>query len=669
MENSTVATLAFVILFAPFAAAVLITLFTLRSKALSAFLSVGSVVVGGVCSIVLMLEMISRGAGAESVISQFEWVVAGDISLKIGVQVDFISVLMSLVVGVVGSCIFVYALGYMKGDEGWSRFFAKFAFFAFSMLGITYATNFVQIFIFWELVGVSSYLLIGYFYQKPSAAEAGKKAFMTNRIGDFGMTIGILLLFWAVRDFAAGWDGIAGVLERLGAEKIDGVSFRHLAAIFTHEESREALFATMGWKAPLGAFLIFVGAMGKSAQFPLHVWLPDAMEGPTPVSALMHAATMVAAGVYMIVRTNWLFTWAEDAMTAVAYIGAATAFMAATIAIVQNDIKKILAYSTLSQLGYMVMACGLIGAGAGMFHLATHAFFKALLFLGAGSVIHACHTNDIWEMGGLKSKMKHTWWTFAAGTLALCGIFPFAGFWSKDEVLAVSHHATILYWIGVVVAFMTAFYMGRCFLTVFYGKYRGHGHPHESPAVMWVPLAVLAVFAIFGGFFGAPANMNPFGDHGLQHYLIVGTAGEHGVPHWPTDHGHVEGALHMDVAAIGTLFALAGIALSVLFYGTKTFSAEKAKAKLKPIHTLLIKKYYIDEFYLFLVRKVQQGIAVVANFIEQYIIIGIIVNGIAGGTKDAGHRLRSMQTGRVHNYVTVVLAGITLLLFFFVVWS
>ncbi|MCU0725977.1 MAG: NADH-quinone oxidoreductase subunit L [Planctomycetes bacterium] len=652
LEANTVATLAYIILFAPFAAAALITVATLRSKALSAFLSVGSVILGGVLSIILLADQISRGAGAEPVVHQFTWALSRGMAFHIGVQVDFISVLMSTVVGVVGSCIFVYALGYMHGDEGWSRFFAKFAFFAFSMLGITFSTNFLQIFIFWELVGVSSYLLIGYFYQKPSAAEAGKKAFMTNRIGDFGMTIGILLLFFAVRDVFG---------------EIDSLSFETLKGIFTNDGAREQLFAAMGWKAALGAFLIFVGAMGKSAQFPLHVWLPDAMEGPTPVSALMHAATMVAAGVYMIVRTYWLFAWAHDALVAVAYIGGFTALLAASIAIVQNDIKKILAYSTLSQLGYMVMACGLVGAGAGMFHLATHAFFKALLFLGAGSVIHACHSNDIWDMGGLGKKMKQTTWTFWAGTLALAGIFPLAGFWSKDEILAVSHHATALYIVGVGVAFMTAFYMGRACFTVFHGTYRGHGHPHESPRVMWIPLAVLAVVSIFGGFVGAPSSLNPFGEHGLQSFLLVAYLKD-GVVHWPVGHGHVEAGLHLDVATVGTLMALGGLLLAWLFYGKGVLSAERVKQRLKPLHTLLVNKYYIDDFYLWLVRRVQQGFAIAANWLEQKIIIGVLVNGIAAGTKDAAARLRKTASGQIHSYVTIVLAGVTILVFWFVIF-
>jgi len=539
----------------------------------------------------------------------------------------------------------------MKGDDGWSSFFAKFAFFAFSMLGITFSTNFAQIFIFWELVGVSSYMLIGYFYQQSHSAEAGKKAFMTNRIGDFGMTLGILMLFWAVRNVFG---------------EVDALSFQTLEGIFKDEALRTQLFDAMGWQAWGGALLIFVGAMGKSAQFPLHVWLPDAMAGPTPVSALMHAATMVAAGVYMVVKVFWLFAWSPEALQVIAWIGGITAFLAASIAFVQRDIKKILAYSTLSQLGYMILACGLMGPAAGMFHLTTHAFFKALLFLGAGSVAHACHTYDIFEMGGLAKKMKITTVTFWIGTLALAGIFPFAGFWSKDEILAAAGHTSVaalgfnaqpLYILGVAVAFMTAFYMGRCNFLTFHGKYRGEGHPHESSPVMWWPLVVLATGAAFIGFIAAP-----WVHHGLHYYLGLPHATAAG-PIWEYKHHD----FHMDVALIGSAVAILGFVFSWFIYSKKAISAENLKEKFKPIWTLLDNLYYIDAFYLWLVKKVQQGIAVLANFIEQHIIIGILVNGIGGGTREAGNRLRMMQTGRVHSYVTMVLAGITILVFWFVV--
>ncbi|MEN8149353.1 MAG: NADH-quinone oxidoreductase subunit L [Planctomycetota bacterium] len=660
MDKATISTLAWIILLAPGVASILITLFTLKNKWLSGFLSVGSIILGAVLSLALMFEFIGRGSGAEAVLSNIEWMTAGSVTFSIGVGVDFTSLLMSCVVTVVGSCIFVYALGYMKGDEGWSRFFAKFAFFAFSMLGITFSTNFAQIFVFWELVGVSSYMLIGYFYQQSHAAEAGKKAFMTNRIGDFGMTLGILMLFWSVMK-------VFGPGSEHAIEGLDALAFSDLRAIFMDEALRTQLFDAMGWQAWVGALLIFVGAMGKSAQFPLHVWLPDAMAGPTPVSALMHAATMVAAGVYMVVKVFWLFAWSPEALQVIAWIGGITAFLAASIALVQRDIKKILAYSTLSQLGYMVLACGLMGAGAGMFHLTTHAFFKALLFLGAGSVAHACHTYDIFEMGGLWKKMKITAITFWIGTLALAGIFPLAGFWSKDEILAAAHtdaaelgfNATPLYWLAVGVAFMTAFYMGRCNFLTFHGKYRGKAHPHESPPLMWGPLVALSIGAIFVGFIAMPGL-----HHGLHYYLGLPQA-SHGLPQWDYEQQHH--VFHWSIAILGTVMGVAGLITSFLIYGKKLIDPENLKQKFLPIWTLLDNLYYIDAFYLFLVKKVQQGIAVLANFLEQHIIIGIFVNGIAGGAREAGNRLRMMQTGRVHSYVTMVLAGITILVFWFVV--
>ena len=396
---------------------------------------------------------------------------------------------MLLVVTGVGLMIHVYSYGYMHGDKGFSRFFACLSLFTFSMLGIVFATNFFQMFIFWELVGLSSYLLIGYWFEKPSAADACKKAFITNRIGDFGFLLGIIIL-WTI---------------------LGSVQFAELQAAIAQNK------AALGALASLAGFLIFMGAMGKSAQFPLHVWLPDAMEGPTPVSALIHAATMVAAGVYMLCRVFFLYTatpaWPEwlsflDGITAleiIAWIGGITALLAALIAVQQNDIKRILAYSTLSQLGYMVMAVGLSGTTPAMYHLTTHAFFKALLFLGAGSVIHAMHhEQDIWRMGALKERMPKTFWTFLFGTLALAGVWPLSGFYSKDEVLATAGHSNgVLFGIAVFVAVLTTFYMFRLVFVVFYGpgKSDAASHAYESPPVMTVPLIVLAVPTVVAGLF------------------------------------------------------------------------------------------------------------------------------------------------------------------------
>ena len=461
--------LPWLILFLPLLAAAGITLFTLHSRTVSALLSIGAIVAGFILTISFIAA--NGWTGGESTTN---WLTIGSLQVDFGLKLDALSLMMMLIVTGVGGAIHIYSFGYMHADRSMSRFFACLSLFTFSMLGIVLANNFLMMFIFWELVGVSSYLLIGFWYEKPSAADAAKKAFFTNRLGDFGFLLGILMVW-----------GLLGSLN-----------FYDLQAAMTENP------ALLGSGATIAGLLVFCGAMGKSAQFPLHVWLPDAMEGPTPVSALIHAATMVAAGVYMLCRTLFLFDHA--ALLVIAYIGGFTALLAALIAVQQNDIKRILAYSTLSQLGYMVMAVGLAGPTPAMFHLTTHAFFKALLFLGAGSVIHALHEEqDIWKMGGLCKKMGITFWTFLIGTLALSGVPPFSGFYSKDAILAqaLEQKNYPLFVLGAAVAGLTTFYMFRLFYVAFVGKPRTEtaGHAHESPAVMTWPLIVLAVFAVIGG--------------------------------------------------------------------------------------------------------------------------------------------------------------------------
>jgi NADH-quinone oxidoreductase subunit L len=657
--------LAYVTLFAPFVATVVITLFTLKMKKLSGLIALASIVVGLVCTILMATDSF---AGKTIKPNEIEWLTVGGISLKFGVLVDPLSVLMSLVVTGVGSCIFLYSIGYMHGEEGYSRYFACLSLFAFSMLGIVFSTNFVQTFIFWELVGVSSYSLISYYFGKPSAVEAGKKAFLTNRIGDFGMTCGILLLFFTlVSDHAA-----------------NSFSFADLAPLF-HAGKIDAHGSLM----PIAAFLIFTGAMAKSAQVPLHVWLPDAMEGPTPVSALMHAATMVAAGVYLVARTYFLFFSYEDALIVIAWLGGATALLAACMAFVQNDIKKVLAYSTLSQLGYMTLSLGLFGPGAAMFHLTTHAFFKALLFLGAGSVIHGCHhEQDMRKMGGLRKLMPVTAWTFIIGSAALAGIFPLAGFWSKDAILATAMHGSKpLYVIGVVVAFMTACYMGRAYLLTFEGAYRGgaahgshatagdahgsdahghnahaddHGHgahvPHESPAVMTTPLVVLAVFAVIAGFFSLPMGFAGIEHPGFLDHLLVGEGG----PSWfPTIK---EERFEFGVAVGGTVAALLGMWVAWMFYGSRKWSIESFTATIGPIHKWVENKFYFDDVYLWLVRQVQQRVADLCGAFEKNVLVQGIVGGICGFTKWLGQMVRLVLDGHLHRYVTVALFGVVVIL-------
>jgi NADH-quinone oxidoreductase subunit L len=635
MDRSSL--LAYLTLFAPLAATVVITLFTLKHKAFSGFLALAGIVTGLVCTILLATDVF---AGTKYPPHEIEWLSVGGITLKFGVMVDSLSVLMSLVVTGVGSCIFLYSTGYMKGDEGYSRYFACLSLFAFSMLGIVFSTNFVQTFIFWELVGVSSYSLIGYYFAKPSAVDAGKKAFLTNRIGDFGMTCGILLLFFTLAEH-----GIS-----------TSFSFAELAPIF-HDASKSGIDPYEPTLA-IAALLIFTGAMAKSAQVPLHVWLPDAMEGPTPVSALMHAATMVAAGVYLVARTYFLFFNYHAALEVIAGLGAVTALLAACMAFVQTDIKKVLAYSTLSQLGYMTLSLGLLGPGAAMFHLTTHAAFKALLFLGAGSVIHGCHhEQDMRHMGGLRKLMPVTAWTFIIGSAALAGIFPLAGFWSKDAILTTAlHHSPVLFGVAIVVAFMTACYMGRAYLMTFEGEYRGHAKVHESPATMTIPLVVLAGLSIVAGFFSLP--MGVFGrEHpGAIDHMLVGEGGPAWFPGIPEDH------FNLMVAGGGTLAAILGMIVAWRFYGSRAWSIESFTETIGPIHRWVVNKFWFDEVYLWIVREIQQRVADVCAWFEKNILVQGVVKGLSDFTRWLGYLVRIMLDGHLHRYVTMALFGIVAIL-------
>ncbi len=600
-----------IILFAPLASAVVITLLTRRAPMLSALISIAAILTG----FVLSLQIFAQQGNWQSP-APLQWLVIGDlVKIEFGATIDRLSVLMLLVVTGVGSAIHIYSVGYMKGDPGFSRYFAKMSLFTFSMLGIVLSTNFIQIFIFWELVGVSSYLLIGYWYERHSAAEAGKKAFLVNRIGDFGMMLGVLLLWQHTGTF----------------------SFR---------EIEQALGAPGGRAVPLALIgaLIFCGAVGKSAQFPLHVWLPDAMEGPTPVSALIHAATMVAAGVYMLCRVAFLILPSETALTLIAWIGGITALMAATIAIAQNDIKRILAYSTLSQLGYMVMAVGLTGITPAMFHLTTHAFFKALLFLGAGSVILALHhEQDIWKMGGLWRKTPITFATFLIGTLALAGVFPFAGFYSKDEILLLALHKNpALFFVGVLTAFLTAYYMGRECFVVFFGKPRDHHayeHAHESPAVMTLPLVFLAILSIVGGWHSA-------------------------VPHFLDPHAEIE---HSNLGYALLVVPVVGFLLSWRIYWRPDPSDAPVKAALGRVWTWVENKYYFDELYLWIVKYVQGTIATLCELFDRWVLQRLGIGGLAGTTSVAGKTLRLLQTGNIQSYAFLFGLGVTVIIYYVVV--
>jgi NADH-quinone oxidoreductase subunit L len=571
-----------------------------------------------------------------------QWLELTGFHLEIGILIDPLTAIMLMVVCIVSSLVHIYSLGYMRGEERFSRYFSFLSLFSFSMLGLVIANNFFMIFIFWELVGLTSYALIGFFYPKPAAAAAGMKAFITTRTGDLGFIIGLLLLV-----------SYAGTLN--------------YGEVFTMIEAGQI---PTGLLTAIGIF-IFCGAIGKSAQFPLHVWLPDAMEGPTPVSALIHAATMVAAGVYLVARSATVFAASDSAAMVVAIIGAITALMAATIGLVQNDIKRVLAYSTCSQLGYMIMALGLGSMTAGIFHLMTHAFFKSLLFLGAGSVIHASHTQDIREMGGLGNKMKITAITFIIGSASLAGIFPLSGFWSKDEIIASTHDQPIFLLVALAVAFMTAFYMTRlCFMT-FFGKPRVqkfYDHAHESPKTMTVPLVILAFLAIFAGWVGIPWLSKGFGSFVF-----------HGHPH----HGHADYLLML----VSTVFAVSGVTLGWLMYGKGAISPDRMAERFKPIYTLLLNKYYFDEIYSAVIIKpilalcrflwsfdnaVIDGIvnffgrftlflSWLHDMFDKYVVDGL-VNGAGYTIWGIGSIIRQAQTGKVQNYAIVIFAGVVVTL-------
>src|SRR5438132_3013970 len=461
--------LPWITLLAPLFSAAVITLFTLRWKAVSSFISIAAVLVSFTCSCLIFTQ--SGIAAAE-----FAWIdISGAFKVPLGFTLDQLSKTMLVLVSGVGATIHIYSLGYMRDDEGKSLYFVALSLFVFAMLGIVLANNFVMLFIFWELVGFTSYVLIGHWFYRDAAADAGNKAFITTRIGDFGFMLGILMVWMATGSI-----------------------------VFTEIAQRLWILTSHPAFLTIAALLIFCGAVGKSAQFPLHVWLPDAMEGPTPISALIHAATMVAAGVYMLVRVAFIIQASPTALLVIAWVGTITAVMAALIATQQNDIKRILAYSTLSQLGYMVMAVGLASNEAAMFHLFTHAFFKALLFLAAGSVIVMLHhEQDIWKMGGLSRNLPITFLTFVIGALALIGCPPFSGFFSKDAILALAYERNMpIFVVGLFTAFLTAFYVVRLLVIVFFGKSRSEiaRKSGESPFVITGPLIVLALLATIGGF-------------------------------------------------------------------------------------------------------------------------------------------------------------------------
>jgi NADH-quinone oxidoreductase subunit L len=605
----------------PLLSFIIIVFFTKKNKMVSALVALAAVASSAVLSIKVFTQVFLDPTAKEFAV---EWINIPSLGsfkglhIQMGILIDPLSSLMLLIVTFVATLVVLYSMGYMKGDEGYSRYFAYLSLFTFSMLGLVIADNYFQMFAFWELVGLCSYLLIGFWFHKPSAANASKKAFITNRWADFGFMTGIILLFVKFGTFNF------GELSSL----IDGSA------------------GTVG--LALIAFLIFVGPIGKSAQFPLHVWLPDAMEGPTPVSALIHAATMVAAGVYLIARGFVLFESVHSVLLAMAYIGGFTAVFAALIAVVQDDIKKILAFSTLSQLGYMVMAMGIGSLSAGMFHLTTHAFFKALLFLGAGSVIHAVEEQNIFKMGGLKDKMPVTTWTFVIGSLSLAGIFPLAGFWSKDEILsaALSSGHIGLYIIGTLVAFMTAFYMFRLIFVAFFGKKSSEYHAHESGWVMTLPLIILAVLAIVAGFANSTWFYNAFG----KSFGTLIFFKEPEIPH-----------VNMVVASVSTIVALGGIFTAWLLYSKKIVDTEAVAKKWDKLYSLLYNKFYIDNIYSWAFEGIMLMAGKVFDWIDHKVIDGLF-DGVAKLLGLTGKKARASQTGYLQSYALVIFTAVVIIL-------
>ncbi len=644
----------------PFIAFLLIIWLGKRMKYKGGEFAVAAMAVNLVIATVLFFQNMSEGILHEvhfeiAKIGLFE---GRELIFELGWMVDGLSIMMYWVVAFVGLLVFVYALGYMHGDVRVTMFFASFSLFAGSMLILVGAPNLIQLIIGWEGVGLASYLLIGHYWEGLDNVRSGNKAFLTNKVADVGLILGAILLGLSIGDFR----------------------FQEINVAAEAHDSRLAAVAVAG------ALLMFLGAMGKSAQFPLHIWLPDAMAGPTPVSALMHAATMVTAGIYLMARIFPVYEYmagAEEilggAITVrglMVIVGTITLFAMGLLALVANDLKKVLAYSTVSQLGYMMTAVAAGGYTAGLFHLFTHAFFKALLFLGAGSVIHAVHSNNMTDMGGLRKDMPHTFRTFIIGSLALAGIIPFAGFWSKDEILATLDYEgyRFVFWVAVAGAFVTAFYMTRAIALTFFGSYKGHGHPHESPTIMTGPLWLLAIPSVLAGFLNIPgvelgglrnftswvaARVVPLGDHHPE------------APDW-------------GLAAIGLGAAVAGIALGWLLF-SKDADTQEARDSLEVpvLYPLLRAKYYMDHLAWGIVNFTKGPAARAMNWINTYILDGMVngvgamvmalgrfvyggldqrgidgfFNGLAMASDAAGSGARKLQTGRVQQYAAGFVVG------------
>jgi NADH-quinone oxidoreductase subunit L len=582
--------------------------------------------------IVAQLWIFMKSAGAPlslSVVSR-PWIAVSGFSVHFAFTVDHLTLIMLGVITGVGFLIHIYSVGYMAHEEGYWRFFAYLNLFMFFMLVLVLASSFLLLFVGWEGVGLASYLLIGFYFTKDSAANAGKKAFIVNRIGDFGFLLAMFLLVahYGTLDFGT-------IFTQIAASPLTGGLFTAIA------------------------LLLVLGATGKSAQIPLYIWLPDAMEGPTPVSALIHAATMVTAGIYMVARCHVLFDHAPTALTVVACIGAATALLAATIGIVQHDIKRVLAYSTVSQLGYMFLACGVGAYSAGIFHLMTHAFFKGLLFLAAGSVIHALSgEQDMRKMGGLRKRIPITFWTMSAGVFAISGIYPFSGFFSKDEILYQTFVSPnplhlLLWFVGLLTAGLTSFYMFRLWFKTFFGPSHVEEHDHavhESPWVMTLPLILLAVLSVIGGWVGIPAALG--GHNEFEHFLApvfassapVAEAGSH--------------AVELTLAAVSLLTAALGFFIAYLFYYRKPGTAAAFAARFRPVYNLVDHKFWVDEIYG---RGIITPLLVLSRLILNGLVDGGILQGttatLAATTRGGNFLVRRIQSGNIRSYAGWLAAG------------
>jgi len=647
---------AWIMLVLPFIAFLLIMAFGKRMRYQGGEIAVAALAINTLWATILFVANMTGGIVAQHTFEIAR--IGSDLVFELGWLVDGLSILMYFLVNFVGLVVFVYAIGYMRDDRRVPWFFAAFSLFAGAMLVLAGAPNLVQMIIGWEGVGLASYFLIGFYWEDLENVRAGNKAFMTNKVADIGLILGAVIIGVTIGTF-------------------DFAELSNLAA--EHSEQ-------LGAVAMVAALLLFFGAMGKSAQFPFHIWLPDAMAGPTPVSSLMHAATMVTAGVYLMARTFPLFeNLATEARGLMVVIGAITLLGVGLLAVVQDDIKRLLAYSTVSQLGYMMTALAAGGYTAGLFHLFTHAFFKALLFLGAGSVIHAVHSNNMSDMGGLRKDMPTTYWTFVVGSLALAGIFPFAGFWSKDEILATLQFEGYIavMWIGIAGAFVTALYMARCVALTFHGTYKGTAQPHESPRIMTAPLVALAIPSIIVGLLNIPGVSWPVIGNFTEWLAVrVVEMGDH----------HAE-AIDFALAAIGLAAAVAGGAIGwMIFSRDRETQAQRDRFQVPVLYPLLRRKYYMDDVALGLVGATTGPVARFVDWTNTYVIDGVvnlvggitkalggfvyngldqigvdgIFNGLSAAADGAGSAVRRLQTGRVQQYAAGFVAGALILVIVFV---